>query len=270
MTPALLPDSLGTVTDPHGLYFWYVLLAVIALALLASRRRTAGERERALLPFVVWFLAATLSVIERRHFAYAFLAVGTAIALAGRALWDPRRGGALRIAAVLLIAWAIVVPRPLGLAGAFEGAFRHREAAAEGYVYPQGPGRWKGAGFRPGEVAAIRAARVFVGANLAPGETWLDFASVPSLYWFLDRRCPIRWYEVSFYENPPEQGEVVRALATDRRIRAVLVHFPALGDPIDGIPNAARAPQVWESIRRDFHPAFSEAGVEFWLRNPDR
>ena len=71
------------------------------------------------------------------------------------------------------------------------------------------------------------------------------------------------------YESAGAQREVIRRIQRDRSIQAVLVTFPYWSMKIDGLPNQIRSPLVWECIRQNFHPAFSEDGVTFWRRNPE-
>jgi hypothetical protein len=265
MNPPLIPDSLASLGDPDAVYFWCLLFAVVAVALLVARPRPIGERGFALLPFLVWFLAATLSIIERRHYGYALFVAPAGIVLGARVLAGAR-GKWPRALGPLLVAWVVVVHHPIRTLGAISDGLFRRGAIGSDYAFPSRPPRLNGAAFLPADALAIDRAAAFVAGNLAPGETWLDFASLPALYYYLNRSCPIRYYEVGFYESPEAQAEVVRSMSANPRVRAVLVRFEGHGD-IDGVPNRDRAPVVWEYVRRHFHPAFSADGVEFWLRN---
>ena len=101
---------------------------------------------------------------------------------------------------------------------------------------------------------------------LRPGETFFDFANAPILYYLMERDCPIPWPEVPLYESQQSQREVIETLERNRKIRAVLTAFPGAFPDIDGIHNRNRAPLVWTYIEKNFQPAFSENGVEFWTR----
>jgi hypothetical protein len=82
----------------------------------------------------------------------------------------------------------------------------------------------------------------------------------------VDRDCPIRYYEVPFYETPAAQLEVIEAVRRNRRVRAVLVVSGRWEQAIDGVPNAVRAPLVAAFVRTNFRPGYRKEGVEFWLR----
>jgi hypothetical protein len=49
-------------------------------------------------------------------------------------------------------------------------------------------------------------------------------------------------------------------------VRAALIigSYP----PVDGIPNAVRAPRVDQYLREHFQPFLVEDGIEYWLREP--
>jgi hypothetical protein len=51
-------------------------------------------------------------------------------------------------------------------------------------------------------------------------------------------------------------------------VRAVLVSSGLPSDPIDGVPNAVRAPRVAKFLDLKFQPSWKRTGVEFWLRRP--
>jgi hypothetical protein len=106
-----------------------------------------------------------------------------------------------------------------------------------------------------------------VQGQLRPGETFYDFANVAILYFLFDRSCPVRQYEVPFYESEEAQREVIARLERDRSVRAVLISFPPSGGmSIDNVPNAVRAPLVWRWVQQRFRPAYERDGVVFWLR----
>ncbi len=264
------PDSLAALGDPGAFYFWCLLLALVAVAVTAANIEAISEKGRALVPFLVWFLSATLSVIERHHIGYPMFIVPVAIVLGAR--WVAGEGESVlrRGAAALLLVWAVVVG---GLVGLLRGVAigLQNTTLSSAYVLPTSPKRVDGAAFRIEDAKAVAAVSEFIGSRLAPGDTWLDFTSTSSLYFYFDRRCPIRYYEVASYETPEAQNEVIRAIDRNARVRAVLVHLgagAAGGEAIDGVPNRERAPLVWSYVEAHFHPAFTTPEVVFWERNP--
>ena len=106
-------------------------------------------------------------------------------------------------------------------------------------------------------------------ADLRDGETWLDFANAPGLYYLFDRDCPIRYYEVPFYETDEAQREVIAALASNPGVRVVLVSSGLLAQEIDHISNDERAPRVAAFLRERFRPFWRNGPVEFWIRKDD-
>jgi hypothetical protein len=263
----LFPDSLAALAEPISLFFGCLLLAIFGAAIISVDRRRAGERGLAILPFFAWFLVAAISFIERHHLWYPDLIAGAAVVLAARGIAGPARGfSARRAAALILVGWAVVISHPVRTTGSIANALSKRSPAPE-FVYPTTPARLTGAAFLPAEAAAISSVGEFVAQYLSPGDTWLDFTSTPGLYFYFDRRCPVRYYEVAFYESPDAQQEVIRAIDGNHRVRAVLVHLQGGGEAIDEVPNSARAPLVWAYVQGHFHPAFASPSATFWLRN---
>jgi len=268
LKPPLFPDSLASLADPISFFFWCLLLAIFGTAVLATQRReSVGESGRALLPFLVWFLVSTLSVIERHHLRYPGLIAGTTLILAASWIAGPgARFSVRRTAAALLLSWAVVVAQPIRTAGSFAAAL-DRSHAPRNDVFPTSPKRLDGAAFSPELASTIARVGEFISRRLGPDDTWLDFTSTPALYFYFDRRCPIRYYEVAFYEAPDRQREVIRAIEANPRVRAVLVHLAGGGEAIDGIPNSVRAPLVWDYVRSHFHPADVSDAAKFWMRD---
>jgi hypothetical protein len=270
LTSPLFPDALTVLANGESFYYWCLLLAIIALAMTIAHRRELNERSRAALPFIVWFLAATLSVFERWHIGYALFVVPVGIVLAARAIrGDPPATSGRRFAAGLLVAWTLVMVHPLRTAQSVQSGFAYGRLPGP-WVFPDTPRRARGAAFDRASADRIAAVGAFIDGNLKADETWLDFTSTSVPYFLFDRRCPVRYSEVAFYETPEAQREVIGAIETNPRVRAALVHFRAKDEAIDGVPNSVRAPLVWNYIQQNFHPAFSLGDVAFWMRNEKR
>jgi hypothetical protein len=84
----VFPDAFALLTDPSAFYFWCLLLAIVGFAVILAGLRNLDERGRSLLPFIVWFLASTLSIFERQHYGYALFVAPIAIVLAARWSWN--------------------------------------------------------------------------------------------------------------------------------------------------------------------------------------
>ena len=288
--PSLLPvyalgfPPLEVDKNDPGPYAWlrnqtalaYLLLAISAVVsgALLPRAPRVGVRARGLLPVLAWFGCGMLSVIERHHVTYSLLVAPVCLLL----LYRWARGGKPwtsvgALASALLLGAVIVGRRPVAFVSAAAGAITRpwtppgaRAVKGEG----EGLSRARGAVFPAPDAALIDATSEMIRrVNLRDGETWLDFANAPGLYYLFDRDCPIRYYEVPFYETDKAQREVIAALAANPRVRVVLVSSGLLAQEIDHISNDERAPRVAAFLREHFRPFWSDGPVEFWIRKDD-
>ncbi len=256
------------LSNPESFFGCALLGSAAAVAMLAARFPQMGQRARALAPVLAWFFAATTSVIERRHIGYPAFVLPILVVLVSRWIvgwsgWDSLRG----VLAALLLAATVFCAKPLFLAGAVADALQTVRLPAN-VAELQKPRRARGALFPTTQQTVIRRTEEFLRTRrYGPSDTWLDFSNAPGLYYLFNRDCPIRYYEVPFYETRSAQDEVIRAVQANSHVRAVLVRTGLLSDVIDGVSNAQRAPRVAEFIHRGFHPAFSQDGVEFLERN---
>src|SRR5262249_41238114 len=101
-------------------------------------------------------------------------------------------------------------------------------------------------------------------ADFRSDDTWLDVAGAPGLYYLFDRDCPIRYYEVAFFESARAQDEVIAAIERNPHVRAVLMRGPF--PPVDTLGVAVRAPRVGADRREHVRPVSREGEVEWWLR----
>ncbi len=250
-------------------YFVFAIAAPVCGALL-PRGPAVGPRARGLLPLLAWFLCANLSVIERHHAAYALLPVPVGLLLLHRWALDHRR--ATRPAALatgFVLAVLVLSREPLAYVGVAARAVARPWTPPDVRKVDDLP-RADGAVFFPADAALVGATREMIRrAGLRPGETWLDFANAPGLYYLFDRDCPIRYYEVPFYETEAAQDEVIAAVGANPRVRAVLMSSGLLAQSIDALTNAERAPRVAAFLRERFRPFYREGPVEFWIRRDD-
>ena len=283
--PSLLPvyalgfPPLEVDKNDSGPYAWlrnqtalaYLFLAISAVVsgALLPRAPRVGARARGLLPVLAWFGCGMLSVIERHHVTYPLLVAPVGLLLLhrwarGRKPWTSV--GAL--ASALLLAAVIVGRRPLSFVSAAAGAIaRPWTPPGARPVEGEGLSRARGAVFPATDAALIEATSEMIRrADLRDGETWLDFANAPGLYYLFDRDCPVRYYEVPFYETESAQREVIAALAANPGVRVVLVSSGLLAQEIDHISNDERAPRVAAFLRERFRPYWSSGAVEFWIR----
>jgi len=288
--PSLLPvyalgfPPLDATKDDLAPYAWlrnqtalaYLFLAISAMVsgALLPRAPRVGLRARGLLPVLAWIGCGMLSVIERHHVTYSLLVAPVCLLL----LYRWARGGKSwtsvgALASALLLAVVIVGRRPVSFVSAAAGAITRpwtppgaRAVGGEG----ENLSRARGAVFPAPDAALIDATSEMIRrADLREGETWLDFANAPGLYYLFDRDCPIRYYEVPFYETEEAQREVIAAVSANPRVRVVLVASGLLAQEIDHISNDERAPRVAAFLREHFRPFWSDGPVEFWIRKDD-
>jgi hypothetical protein len=263
---AILPEALLTLFDPAVFEFLLWLLVTIATAAgLAASPLRGRRRTEPLWLLGGWVALAGLSYAERHH-DYFIYGLAPFLVIAAFLLWCARSPAARACAAVVLVA-LVAVARPteyFGIAAWLRSGPAPRQ---QDWVEVTSLPRARGALFPRDEAAKLEAARELVQKALGPGETFYDFVNLPILYFLFDRSCPIRQYEVPFYESEESQREVIARLENDHSVRAVLMSFGTFsGGPIDGVPNAERVPLVWDWVRKHFQPGYSRDGVVFWVR----
>jgi len=256
------------VTDPTMFLYGFVTLAVLVLGAVLPRGGQIGDRARAALPILAWIVLAMVSVVERRHVRYPMFLVPLGLVLLALWLKGERRWVSPHgvIAAVALAA-VVVLWKPWDLARSMAFAIANPEPVPLAAF--DDPPRARGARLSAPDAALVRATSTLIReAKLSPEDTWLDFANAPGLHYVFARDCPIRYYEVPFYESEPAQAEVVAALERNPKVRAVLVRSGLPSDPIDHVPNAVRTPKVAKFLELNFQPFLKQDGVEFWIRRP--
>lgn len=243
-----IPECLRTPALLHVLpqcfshIVWIVALVASAVALARSPLR--AKRSDAAWLIGLWIVLAGASFISRGNLYFNAVVMPFLAA----ALWRMSRHA--RTLAIVLAVAVVLIAEPLKHVISFIPAMR-----------AAGPTPL----FDPATNESVEAAKRFV-ATLPPGETFLDFANSALLYPLTKRDLPLRQVEVAQYESEERQRELIARLEQDRRISAALIAFRPSDQAIDGIPNAARAPQVWAYLQQHFTPAFDEAGVVFWRR----
>jgi len=263
---AVLPEALLTLFDPSvfELLLWLLVTLATAAGLAASPLR-GRRRTEPLWLLGGWVALAGLSYAERHH-DYFLYGLAPFLAIAAFVLWRARSAAARACGAVLLVA-LVAVARPTEYFGVAPWLRGGPAPPEPGWVEITSLPRARGALFPADDAAKLEAAREFVQVALAPGETFYDFVNLPILYFLFDRSCPVRQFEVPFYESAAGQREVIARLENDHSVRAVLMSFGTFsGGPIDGVPNAERVPLVWDWVQKHFKPGYSRDGVVFWVR----
>ncbi len=100
----------------------------------------------------------------------------------------------------------------------------------------------------------MRELRAWLDRELAPDQTFFDFGNEPALYFLMDRRPPVRYCCVPFYEGESHEREVIAALERERPPVAILASGTFL-DALDTVSNRDRTPLVAEYLDRTYEPA---------------
>ena len=230
------------------------------------RATPVGLTEAALI--VAFFtMVSAFSYAERHHTYWQFgIPALLAIALFSLISIRTRLAGA---AATLLIVILLVTAQPTTHLAIAASLRRTHGPLDPGWRTLDLP-RAHGAFFRDRDAQVVEIVQRYVASHLQRGETFFDFTNRGGLYFLLDRDCPIRQIEVAFYEPVERQHDVINRIQNNPRIRFALV--PPANDYtyVDGVPNATRAPLVWEYLQQHFTLDHEEEGVVFWRRNPSQ
>ncbi len=117
------------------------------------------------------------------------------------------------------------------------------------------------------EADELAAFRRHLDAHLKPDETFFDFSNQAALYFYTDRRNPIRFVAAPFYEPEAFQHEVIAALERERPPMVVLPHGEWT-DTFDGIANAVRTPLVADYVYANYRVVEVVAGRFVGWRPP--
>ncbi|HEY4229889.1 MAG TPA: hypothetical protein VGO79_06935 [Thermoanaerobaculia bacterium] len=210
-----------------------------------------------------------LGRVDAGHLAlYGVLAALPIVWLVYRAAHAEHRVAGVALALVLALAlWVRFDPRWmlktwwLGIRGP------GLEAASDETCW-RSPVRGGGALVSCAEADEIAAFRRHVDAHLRPDETFFDFSNQAALYFYTDRRNPIRYVAAPFYEPEAFQHEVIAALERERPPMVVLPHGEWT-DNFDGIANRLRTPLVADYVYANYRVVEVVGGRFIGWRPPD-
>jgi len=233
-------------------------LASIPVVLGSTLRRRYSARVAVVL--LVWFVVASLSVVERAHTGYPLFVIPLAFVILIR-LWFPP---------IFVTAGVILFMLILGPLTTLDSLFSRFEPLIipSEWAPVTDPPRAGGAYFRAADRSLISTiAALRDSGQLGPTDTWLDLVNSPGLYYLYDVHCPLRYYEVGFLQPPERQREALRAISTNQRVVIALLPATGLAKSIDGIPNRARVPALFNYVETHFHPLLTSDDVAVWRRN---
>ncbi|HEX7150662.1 MAG TPA: hypothetical protein VF618_04170 [Thermoanaerobaculia bacterium] len=253
------PDVLPAVFQLQAVREMIWFAAVLFLGSFITRR--ARRRFEPLLMLTLWIALSGVSYVERHHLYFEFV-IGSALMAV---LWMLVRRRSV-LAPVLAIALAAMA-MPTAHLSVVAYIRNVRGPIDNNYIAMDDLPRARGALFQTADVAMVSTVKNYVDTRLAPHETFFDFTNRGLLYFLLNRDCPIRQYEVAFYEPEERQRAVIAALERQPHVRAALVP-PKENDRtrVDGVPNQMRAPLVWQWLEQNFTPEVQEGEVVIWRR----
>ena len=260
----------ASLSDPTAAVYGFAALSVVLLGAFLPRAPRIGPRARAALPVAAWAVASMLSVLERWHVQYPLFVVPVGLLLLVRWSGGRRRWTSpLRVVPAAALGVLALARQPMVLALLVAGEIAQPTKAPAELRLLDAPPRARGALFGPTYAALVRStAEMLRRGNLRAGDTWFDFVGVPGLYYLFDRDCPIRYYEVPFYETEQAQREVIAAIESNPHVRVALVSG-LWSSAIDGVPNDRRAPLVAAYLRERFRPFYRDGDVEWWMRKEE-
>ncbi|HEX8170704.1 MAG TPA: hypothetical protein VF824_09215 [Thermoanaerobaculia bacterium] len=252
------PDVLAAILERDAVnYFaWCAIVVWVGATLVRRpRRRTEG-----LFVLAVWSVAVALSYAERHHLYFSVI---TSVFILFLLLLLVRRRSPLALPA---IAATIVLAGPTTHLGVLGWMRRARAPVEPNFVELREPPRARGAYYHASDAQVVEAVGKYLRLSMNPEDTFFDLTNRGMLYFLYRRDCPIREYEVAFYEREEQQRAIIARLDANPHVRAVLVPGPHGRYTVDNIPNPDRAPLVWQWVQQNFEPDFEEGEVVFWRR----
>lgn len=251
------PEVLSTALLPGVLlYLAWPLLAILAGAALTRRW---PRRFEPLVLVAVWSVATGVSYAERHHL---YFGMAVMVLIVTGIVWLLRRRSALAVPAILA---AVIIANPTTHLSVI-GVNRTTRGPPADWVEIRDVPRARGAYWHISDARAVASVRKYLTLSMKPDETFLDFANSGALYFLFRRDCPIREYEVAFFQSEEQQREIIRRIEANPKVRAVLVSSTPHGRFVVDVPNAWRAPLVQQYILAHFEPDFEEGEIAFWRR----
>ena len=240
---------------------------------LPARRTIDWESARYYLPpiFFGWLLAISIRRRDMRGIVIAIFSIIAFRSAAGRCSWSHTRYGtpllglalvafvleplivkkkwiAVAIAAIPMIVLVELIPNTIS-AAKFIAGWRSRQRHVGLVPYPVPTGRHIYT--TPDDARDLAALNAFVNANAAPDATILDIANERALYYLLQRRPPIRCFDVAFLSVPELAREAMQQLQRNPPAVVIVEGLPAIAN-FDGKTNRDRAPWLFAWVDRNY------------------
>ena len=247
--------------------------SIDAIWSLPARRTIDWESARYYLPpiFFGWLLAASIRRRDLRGIAVAIFSIIAFRSAAGRCSWSHTRYGTplLGVAIVAFAFEPLVMKRrwiaaiaaaipvmvlveiaPNAIAATkFIASWSARQKHIGLVPYPVATG--SGIYTTPDDARDLAALDAFVAANAARDATILDVANERTLYYLLQRRPPVRCFDVPFLASPPLAREALEQLHQNPPAVVIVEGLKAV-DNFDGKPNRVRVPWLFSWIDNNY------------------
>ncbi len=238
-----------------------------------ARTTIDWESARYYLPpiFFGWLLAISIRRRDMRGIVIAIFSIIAFRSAAGRCSWSHTRYGTpllglaivaflfeplivrkrwivALVAAIPVIVLVELVPNTIS-ASRFMAGWKARQSHAGLVPYPIATGRKIYT--TPDDAKDLAALNAFVAANAAPGAAILDVANERALYYLLQRRPPVRCFDVPFLSAPPLAAEAMQQLQRNPPAVVIVEGLQAVAD-LDGVPNRVRAPWLFAWVDKNY------------------
>ncbi|HET7712801.1 MAG TPA: hypothetical protein VFL80_12785 [Thermoanaerobaculia bacterium] len=252
--PAPAPPSWKDMWRGNGESLRYYLPpvfygALLALALFHSRR---GDRALAMRILVVAAMSIFLFRTASGRSGWSHTRYGTAlfgmavVAFAIEPLFRRRRwvSGTLAAASLFLL---VDVPSNASYLSRYLAGWRARQSHAGLVPYPLRTG--KGIYTTPEYARDLAALNGFISTHSAPDAPIFDFAGERAIYYLLERRPPVRCFDINMLSAPALKREALEQLAQNPPACVLLT---GTSPPHDGVPFSTRVPEISRWIDENY------------------
>lgn len=220
---------------------FYGLLLALALSNAVRGNRPAAARIAIVAVASIFAFRTAAGRVAWSHTRFAVPLFGAAvIAFVVEPLLLARRRIAAAVAALLLL---VIVEAPANLTTGVKllAGWRARQSHAGLVPYPFATG--KGIYTTPDNAADLAALNGFIESVAPPGAPILDFSNERALYYLLQRKPPMRCFDIPMLSAPALRAEAMRQLGEHPPACVVVKGIEALGS-FDGVPNDVRVPEL--------------------------
>ncbi|GDX53192.1 hypothetical protein LBMAG27_22390 [Bacteroidota bacterium] len=252
----------------------FVFLLVFLVSLFKIRLfKSDGFIYISLLFFIIYYLANFQRGLVRHSlvFGYDDVAVSFAFLIIPLAVYyfiaDKRKALLLFFAVNVLLIFTIKIPldsRAAGMYNSFASTLRSIEivdSATHKVERTKGHELFLKNNFQD--------LKLFMEKNLSPEQTFIDYATIPMLYFYTNRKVPSYFNQYLQNTITDELQKInIEHLKYCSVPIVIYCHEPERwGDNIDGVPNNLRYQRMWNFIFKNCHPATVLNDFQVWVKN---